>query len=121
VLGAAIARLSRGGGEEGRGKPIRYDTGDFVDDYALDEEPRNDPSALFLARARPPAIEGLDLVPVRIDRMRVNLARGDARDAIARRLTAPCAEVHPELVPRQGPLCVSPATGTRSPAGGGGR
>ena len=90
-----------------RGKPILYDTGDFVDDYAVDEELRNDLSALFLVRVKPPAIAGLELVPVRIDRMQVNLARGADRDWIARRLTALCAEMHTQLVPRGRNLCAS--------------
>jgi poly-gamma-glutamate synthesis protein (capsule biosynthesis protein) len=30
-----------------RGKPILYDTGDFIDDYAVDPRLRNDWSFLF--------------------------------------------------------------------------
>ncbi len=80
------------------GKPILYDTGDFVDDYAVDEELRNDLSALFLLRVRPPAVEGLELVPVRIGRMQVNLARGADRDWIVRRLTELSAEFGTRVV-----------------------
>jgi poly-gamma-glutamate synthesis protein (capsule biosynthesis protein) len=50
------------------GKPILYDTGDFVDDYAVDPELRNDLSGLFLLRARSgkAAIESVEeLRPVR--------------------------------------------------------
>ena len=36
------------GVEVWRGKPILYDTGDFVDDYAVDTNLRNDLSGLFL-------------------------------------------------------------------------
>jgi poly-gamma-glutamate synthesis protein (capsule biosynthesis protein) len=31
-----------------RGKPILYDTGDFIDDYAVDDRLRNDRSFVFL-------------------------------------------------------------------------
>ena len=61
-------------------KPILYDTGDFVDDYAVDPELRNDLSALFLLRAGPPAIERIDVVPVAIGRCQVNRARGAERE-----------------------------------------
>jgi poly-gamma-glutamate capsule biosynthesis protein CapA/YwtB (metallophosphatase superfamily) len=90
-----------------RGKPILYDTGDLVDDYAVDEELRNDLSALFLVRVKPPAIEAVDLVPVRIDRMQANLARGADRDWIAQRLATLCAEMHTQLVPGHQNLSVS--------------
>ncbi len=91
------------------GKPILYDTGDFVDDYAVDEALRNDLSALFLATARPPAVERLELLPVEIRRMQVTLAEGPARDWIARRLATLCAEMGTRLVDRGGRLVAEPA------------
>ena len=51
------------GVEVWRGKPILYDTGDFVDDYAVDPNLRNDLSGLFL-RVRPPGFQRIDIVPV---------------------------------------------------------
>jgi poly-gamma-glutamate capsule biosynthesis protein CapA/YwtB (metallophosphatase superfamily) len=74
------------------GKPILYDTGDFVDDYAVDPELRNDLSGLFLLRARPPAIARIDVIPVAIGRCQVNRARGAERDWFVERFTALCAE-----------------------------
>lgn len=76
-----------------RGKPILYDTGDFVDDYAVHEDLRNDLSALFVLRIAPPAVERVDLVLVQIAKMQVNLATGPARTWLARRLTRLCAEM----------------------------
>ena len=70
------------------GKPILYDTGDFVDDYAVDPELRNDLSGLFLLRARPPAIAWIDIVPVMISRCQVNRARGAERNLFSERFTA---------------------------------
>jgi len=80
------------GVEVWHGKPILYDTGDFVDDYAVDPELRNDLSGLFLLRARPPAIAGIDVIPVAISRCQVNRARGTERDWFVERFTALCAE-----------------------------
>jgi poly-gamma-glutamate capsule biosynthesis protein CapA/YwtB (metallophosphatase superfamily) len=74
------------------GKPILYDTGDFVDDYAIDPELRNDLSGLFLLRARPPAIAWIDVVPVAISHCQVNRAQGAERDWFVERFTALCLE-----------------------------
>jgi poly-gamma-glutamate synthesis protein (capsule biosynthesis protein) len=80
------------GVEVWHGKPILYDTGDFVDDYAVDPELRNDLSGLFLLRARPPTIERIDVIPVAIGRCQVNRARGEERDCFIERFTALSAE-----------------------------
>ncbi len=75
------------------GRLILYDTGDFVDDYAVDPELRNDLSALFLLHVEQGHVAGLELVPVQIALEQVNLASGDARKWFARRFTALCKEV----------------------------
>jgi poly-gamma-glutamate capsule biosynthesis protein CapA/YwtB (metallophosphatase superfamily) len=67
-------------------KPILYDTGDFVDDYAVDPELRNDLSAVFLVRVRPPVVEEVEVIPVAIEDMQVNLAEGAERDFFLARL-----------------------------------
>lgn len=57
------------------GVPILYDTGDFVDDYAIDRELRNDRSFLFESRADPDAgVTELRLLPTEIDDCRVHEA-----------------------------------------------
>ena len=71
-----------------RGRLILYDTGDFVDDYAVDEELRNDRSFLYLLRADRDGVRELELVPVLISKMQVNRARGRDREGIARRMRA---------------------------------
>jgi poly-gamma-glutamate synthesis protein (capsule biosynthesis protein) len=81
-----------------RGRPILYDAGDFVDDYAVDPELRNDRSALFLLRVTPTAVERLELLPVRIDHCQVNRARGPDRDWFARRVVALSAEFGTEIL-----------------------
>ncbi len=82
-----------------QGKPILYDTGDFVDDYAVDRDLRNDRSALFLLRVAPRQVLELELVPVQIGEMQVNLARGREREWFLRRLGELCAEFGTALTP----------------------
>lgn len=62
-----------------RGKPIIYDAGDFVDDYAVDPELRNDLTALFLVDVGHAGVEALRILPCAIDRMQVNRAAGAER------------------------------------------
>lgn len=79
---------------------ILYDTGDFVDDYAVDHELRNDLGALFLLRVRGAAVEDVTLVPVHIHRMQVNRAVGDDRRSFARRFEALCGDLGSPVVER---------------------
>lgn len=75
------------------GKPILYDTGDFVDDYAVDPWLRNDLSALFVLEVLPPDVLRLELLPVAIDEMHVSCAKGDERAWFIDRFTQRCAEM----------------------------
>ena len=57
------------------GVPVLYDTGDFVDDYAVDPDLRNDRSFLFEARvARNGTVEAVRLWPTEIEDCRVTTA-----------------------------------------------
>lgn len=58
-------------------KLILYDTGDFVDDYAVDSYLRNDHSFFFKVEVSKKRIEKLVLVPVLISNNQVNLATGE--------------------------------------------
>ncbi|MCW5982976.1 MAG: CapA family protein [Bryobacteraceae bacterium] len=74
-----------------KGKPILYSAGDFIDDYAVDPNARNDQSFLFhvdLVRGR---IHSLRLYPTVIDSFQARLARGEAAEQIAARMQALCA------------------------------
>jgi len=75
------------------GKPILYDTGDFVDDYAVDPYLRNDLSALFLVRFRGALVQRIELIPVKIDDMQVNIAHGDDRRWFIDRFINLCREM----------------------------
>jgi poly-gamma-glutamate synthesis protein (capsule biosynthesis protein) len=65
---------------------ILYDTGDFVDDYAVDPIERNDESFLFFVDVDGARISSLKLMPVMIDRCQVNLARGRDAERICKKM-----------------------------------
>jgi poly-gamma-glutamate synthesis protein (capsule biosynthesis protein) len=68
-----------------RGKPIVYDGGDFVDDYAVDERLRNDRSLLWFVRFGEGEIE-LSAYPVQLSFARTDRARDRSFEWIAARL-----------------------------------
>ncbi len=67
-------------------KLIMYDTGDFVDDYMVDSILRNDLSFFFKVEIDKNGIKKLILVPIKIDNMQVNLAKGKDKDFISSRI-----------------------------------
>lgn len=75
------------------GRVVLYDAGDFVDDYAVDPHLRNDLSALFVVEVKPPAVEGVEVIPVRIDDLQVSRSQGRDREWFVERFTARCAEL----------------------------
>jgi poly-gamma-glutamate synthesis protein (capsule biosynthesis protein) len=75
------------------GKPILYDSGDFVDDYAVDSHLRNDLSALFLIGVNIPFVDRIELIPVKIDDMQVNVADGDELEWFIDRFVKLCSEM----------------------------
>lgn len=58
------------------GKLIMYDTGEFIDDYAVDYYLRNDYSFLFEVELYEKSLQKLILTPVYIHQMQVNRATG---------------------------------------------
>jgi poly-gamma-glutamate capsule biosynthesis protein CapA/YwtB (metallophosphatase superfamily) len=76
-----------------RGKPILYDTGDFIDDYAVDPHLRNDRSFLFRVSVEGGDLRRLELFPVSLPYARVELAKGDEREAILDRMVSLSAEM----------------------------
>jgi poly-gamma-glutamate capsule biosynthesis protein CapA/YwtB (metallophosphatase superfamily) len=84
------AHVFHGIGSE-RGRPLLYDLGDALDDYAVDGTLRNDLGVLALWRPR--AEPELELVGLRLHFCRTDLARGADADWIADRLTRACADL----------------------------
>jgi poly-gamma-glutamate synthesis protein (capsule biosynthesis protein) len=75
-----------------KGKPLLYDTGDFVDDYAVDPSLRNDLSALFRVIVNGPRVDRVELLPVAIRNMQVNHAAGPDREWVEQRVAQLSAE-----------------------------
>ncbi len=61
---------------------ILYDTGDFLDDYIVDPELRNDWSFVFLVEADSQGLRRLRMIPVKLGFARVDLAAGVESEAI---------------------------------------
>ena len=75
-------------GERG---PLLYDLGDALDDYAVDAERRNDLGVLALWR--PGSALELELVGLKLDFCRTDLACGREADWIAARLDRACGDL----------------------------
>ncbi|MBW2985376.1 CapA family protein [Candidatus Woesearchaeota archaeon] len=66
-------------------KLIMYDTGDFVNDYAVDPDLRNDRSFIFLVDINKEGIKEIRLIPTLISHMQVNHATAtNYRESIER-------------------------------------
>ncbi len=76
-----------------RGRPILYCTGDFVDDYAVDEVERNDRSFIFVLETDGARPRRLRLVPTLIASYQARLAPLAEARPIARRMQELCAEL----------------------------
>jgi poly-gamma-glutamate capsule biosynthesis protein CapA/YwtB (metallophosphatase superfamily) len=87
-----------------RGKPILYDTGDFIDDYAVDPRMRNDWSFLFQVSVEEGRFERLELIPVKLSYARVDLATDGERESILGRMERLSAEMGTVFARREGAL-----------------
>jgi poly-gamma-glutamate synthesis protein (capsule biosynthesis protein) len=91
-----------------RGKPILYDTGDFIDDYAVDPELRNDRSFLFRVSVEGGELRRLELFPVVLPYARVELAAGDERSAVLDLMQSLSAEMGTAFERREDRLVLEP-------------
>jgi poly-gamma-glutamate capsule biosynthesis protein CapA/YwtB (metallophosphatase superfamily) len=73
-----------------RKKPILYCSGDFIDDYAVDEIERNDQSFVFLVEIDGQSISRLLLYPTVIQAFQARRAKPDERDAIVATMQRLC-------------------------------
>jgi poly-gamma-glutamate capsule biosynthesis protein CapA/YwtB (metallophosphatase superfamily) len=80
-------------------KIILYDTGDFVDDYAVDQGEffSNDQSFIFILQINK-TFEKIELMPVKIDswKMQVNTAKGGEAKRMLENMQKACAEFETE-------------------------
>jgi len=80
-----------------QGRPILYDTGDFIDDYAVDPVLRNDRSCLFKLVLDQGRLRRIELIPVCLEVAQVTLSRGEDFEAMAARMERLCAELGTSL------------------------
>jgi poly-gamma-glutamate synthesis protein (capsule biosynthesis protein) len=92
-----------------RGKPILYDTGDFIDDYAVHPDLRNDRSFLFRISMEDGDFRRLELFPVVLPYARVELARDEEREAIFALMEALSAGMGTFFDRREDRLVLEPA------------
>ena len=81
------------GVEVHHGKPILYDTGEALDDYAIDPVLRNDRSFIILADLEDARVRALRLVPILLRGTQVGLARGRDFEETCRRMQMLSAEM----------------------------
>ena len=73
-----------------KGKAILYSTGDFVDDYMVDKEERNDLSFLFMLEVEKNRIARITLHPTRIEDLGVRRANEHEWQLLTRTMQAKC-------------------------------
>jgi poly-gamma-glutamate synthesis protein (capsule biosynthesis protein) len=76
------------------GRPILYSSGDFIDDYAVDEIEKNDESFIFMVEMEAKKITKLHLYPSLIRNFQARLATRSEAPTIARKMKNLCAELN---------------------------
>ncbi|KCZ72611.1 putative enzyme of poly-gamma-glutamate biosynthesis (capsule formation) [Candidatus Methanoperedens nitroreducens] len=89
-----------------RERLIMYDTGDFIDDYYVGPEEKNDQQLLFIVILSGGRIKRLEMIPVEISMCQVNTARGDVHKEISDRITMLSAEFGTSVKKRNGRLVI---------------
>jgi hypothetical protein len=110
ILSGAGAALVAGhsahvfhGVEEGR----LYDLGDFLDDYAVDVQLRNDLGLLFLVDLDHEGPARLEAVPLKLEYCHTRLATGNDSELIGRRFHEACHVLGTEVGEERGRLVVT--------------
>ncbi|MEK6804918.1 MAG: CapA family protein [Nitrospirota bacterium] len=80
------------------GKAIVYSAGDFIDDYLVDKDERNDLSFLFVVQAGKGRIDGIELHPVCIEDLGVRRANEQEWQFLARMMQAKCKPFRTAMV-----------------------
>ncbi|MEO3872904.1 CapA family protein [Nonomuraea sp. B12E4] len=86
--------------------PVLYDMGDFLDDYGVDPDLRNDLSLLFLVTVDELGPVRLRAVPLKLDWCRTVLAEGAERSWLGRRFIRACEALGTAAVLEDGLLVV---------------
>lgn len=92
VLHGHSAHIVQGVGVH-RGRPILYDAGDVLDDYAVDPVLRNDQSLVFVVEIDAEGPRELTMIPIRLRYASVGLAEGRDLEEIRARIVARSSEL----------------------------
>ena len=85
---------------------VLYDLGDFLDDYAIDPDLRNDLGLLFLVELEAGGPRRIEAVPLKLEYCSTWLAQGDDAAWIRRRFRAACEALGTEVREEAGRLVV---------------
>lgn len=86
---------------------ILYDTGDFVDDYVVDPELRNDLSAFFVVKISQSGLLHLQMTPVRMAQYQVNLAENEDKKWVILRMQNLSADFG-TVIDKRGNMVINP-------------
>lgn len=92
ILHGHSAHIFQGAGVHRR-RPILYDAGDALDDYAVDPNLRNDQSLVFVVEVDAAGPRELTMIPIRLRYAEVGLARGRDLEEILSRMKARSTEL----------------------------
>jgi poly-gamma-glutamate synthesis protein (capsule biosynthesis protein) len=104
--GAALVAGTSAHVFQGVEENVLYDLGDFLDDYAVDPQLRNDHGLLFLVDLEPGGLRRIEAVPLKLDYACTRLARGREAEWIRRRFREACSEHGTEVIDVAGRLVV---------------
>jgi poly-gamma-glutamate capsule biosynthesis protein CapA/YwtB (metallophosphatase superfamily) len=87
---------------------ILFDLGDFVDDYAVDPNLRNDLGLLFFASLEGRRVERVEALPLKLEYCYTGVADGEDRRWIEDRFARACGAFGAEVHMEEGRLVVAP-------------
>ncbi|HUY23369.1 MAG TPA: CapA family protein [Acidimicrobiales bacterium] len=90
----------------GVARPVLFDLGDFLDDYATDPVLRNDLGLLFLVTLDAGGPRRLEAVPLALDDCRTRLASGDEATWVRSRFRRACEELGTAVTEEAGRLVI---------------
>jgi poly-gamma-glutamate capsule biosynthesis protein CapA/YwtB (metallophosphatase superfamily) len=85
---------------------VIFDMGDFLDDYAVDPDLRNDLGLMFLVTADGGRVQHIEAVPLALDTCHTRLADPDEERWIRRRFVEACRAMGTVVEPRDGRLAI---------------
>lgn len=90
-----------------KGKPIMYDCGDFIDDYAIDRYHRNDLSFLFQLNLEKGMMKEIELVPTKIYDFHANTTSLMEAELVIKRMVYRCNRLGTRCIVDNGKINIS--------------